>query len=311
VEQRRLRDAERVLEESLPFTVARDIPICNHWQTAVRCRLRFLEGRWSAALEDADDVLNRVGMPLATLWPHLVSALVPLRRTGSVTHHFDAAWDIAERLDEPLRRLPVLSAFAERMWLTATPDERVTALTRVEVQPATAWAAGDLAVWLWRLGLDVAVDTDSVAEPYRLTLIGRHRAAADWWRAAGAVFEEAMASVDAADVQGIERLDLLGATGVADRLRVSSETCTLMYSGVHDDADCQRGPSCTPRVAQPCRRRRGDHHYQARTSSGGAGPTGRSSNSPRGTGPSRRRGDPSGPFHRPEHALTGYRWDGR
>jgi hypothetical protein len=53
VEQRRLRDAERTLEVSLPFTVARDIPICNHWQTAVRSRLRFLEGRWSAALEDA------------------------------------------------------------------------------------------------------------------------------------------------------------------------------------------------------------------------------------------------------------------
>ena len=44
VEQRRLRDAEHVLEESLAFTVARDIPICNHWQTAVRARLRFLDG---------------------------------------------------------------------------------------------------------------------------------------------------------------------------------------------------------------------------------------------------------------------------
>ena len=54
VEQRRLSTAERVLEESLAFTVERDIPICNHWQTAVRSRLRLVEGRWSAALEDAD-----------------------------------------------------------------------------------------------------------------------------------------------------------------------------------------------------------------------------------------------------------------
>jgi DNA-binding CsgD family transcriptional regulator/tetratricopeptide (TPR) repeat protein len=223
VEQRRLRTAERVLEESLPFTVARDIPICNHWQTAVRSRLRFLEGRWSAALEDADDVLTRIGMPLAALWPHLVSGLVPLRRTGSASRHLEAAWDLAERLDEPLRRLPVLSAFAERMWLTGTPDDRVTALTRVDVPPATGWVAGDLAVWLWRLGLDVPVDTGAVAEPYRLTLAGRHEEAAEWWRRAGAVFEEAMANADSADVsrrvQGIERLDLLGATAVADRLR--------------------------------------------------------------------------------------------
>jgi DNA-binding CsgD family transcriptional regulator len=223
VEQRRLRGAERVLEESLPFTVARDIPICNHWQTAVRSRLRLLEGRWSAALEDADDVLTRVGMPLATLWPHLLKGLVPLRRTGAVNHHLEAAWDIANRLDEPLRRLPVLSAFAERMWLTGTPDHRITSPAHVEVPPATGWVAGDLAVWLWRLGLDGAVDTASIAEPYRLTLTGRHEEAAEWWRQAGAVFEEAMANADSADVgrrvQGIERLDLLGATAVADRLR--------------------------------------------------------------------------------------------
>ena len=222
MEQRRLRDAERVLEESLPFTVARDIPICNHWQTAVRSRLRFLEGRWSAALEDADDVLTRVGMPLATLWPHLVSALVPLRRTGSVNDHLDAAWDIAERLDEPLRRLPVLSAFAERMWLTGTPDERVTGTARVEVQPATgAGWRGDLAVWLCRLGLDVPVDTESVAEPYRLTLTGRHRRGGRLVARGGRRLRRGHGQRrDAADpVQGIERLDLLGATGVADRIR--------------------------------------------------------------------------------------------
>ena len=40
------------------------------------------EGRWSAAMEDADDALGRSGMPLATLWPHLVSGLVSMRRDG-------------------------------------------------------------------------------------------------------------------------------------------------------------------------------------------------------------------------------------
>jgi DNA-binding CsgD family transcriptional regulator len=223
VEQRRLRDAERVLEESLPFTVERDIPICNHWQTAVRSRLRMIEGRWSAAIEDAEDVLTRVGMPLAKMWPYVVSGLIPLRRTGTVNLHLEAAWALAEELDEPLRRLPALSALAERMWLTGMPDERITTLERVDVSPATGWAAGDLAVWLWRLGLDVPVDTDAVAEPYRLTLTGRHEEAADWWRQAGAVFDEAMANADSADVdrriRGIEQLDLLGATAVADRLR--------------------------------------------------------------------------------------------
>ncbi len=228
VEQRRLRDADHVLEESLAFTVARDIPICNHWQTAVRSRLRLLQGRWSAALEDADDVLARTGMPLATVWPHLVRALVSLRRGGSAGRHLEAAWDVAQRLDEPLRRLPVLSAFAERMWLTGVPDERVTRAAPAELEraagsPATVWVVGELAVWLRRLGLDVPVPAESVAEPYRLTLAGRHHEAAGRWQQAGAVFDEAMANTDAADVgdivQGIERLDLLNATAVADRLR--------------------------------------------------------------------------------------------
>jgi AAA ATPase domain len=57
VEQARLGAAESVLEVSLPFTVERGIPICNHWQTAVRSRLRFREGRWAAALEDAEKAL--------------------------------------------------------------------------------------------------------------------------------------------------------------------------------------------------------------------------------------------------------------
>lgn len=61
VDHRRLGAAERLLEVSLPFTVERDIPICNHWQTAVRTRLRFVEGRWSAAMEDATEALARRG----------------------------------------------------------------------------------------------------------------------------------------------------------------------------------------------------------------------------------------------------------
>ena len=62
-----------------------------------------------------------------------------------------------------------------------------------------------------------------VAEPYRLTLTGRHEQAAGWWQRAGAVFDEAMANADSAvterRIEAIERLDLLGATATADRLR--------------------------------------------------------------------------------------------
>ena len=228
VEQRRLQAAERVLEESLRLTVERDIPICNHWQTGVRSRLRFLEGRWSAALEDAGDTLARTGMPIATLWPQVVSGLVALRRTGSDDGHLERAWELAERLDEPLRRIPVLSAFAERWWLTGTPDPRVvhaaTALRQDADPTATAWVAGDLAVWLQptrprvpRAGRGRGRTLQ--AHPDRTARGGCVLVAPGWHRLRGGHVLYADSANTAARIRGIERLDLLGATATADRLR--------------------------------------------------------------------------------------------
>jgi DNA-binding CsgD family transcriptional regulator len=228
VEQRRLRAADHVLEEALPFTVQHDIPICHYWQTGVRSRLHLLKGRWSAALEDAAYVFEGSGMPLALLWPHVVSGLVGLRRRSDDGGHLDAAWRLAEQLDEPMRRLPVLSALAERMWLTGQPDERVTDralghLDRVAGSPGSRWAVGDLAVWLGRLGLLVRRPAD-VAEPFHRALAGRHEESAAWWHQAGAVFDEAMARADSTDSgeqsRGVQMLDLLGATSTADRIRL-------------------------------------------------------------------------------------------
>ena len=232
VEQRRLRSAAHVLEESLPFADDRDIVICRHWQTGVRSRLHLYQGRWDAALEDAAEVLS--GMPLCTLWPLMVSVLVPLRRGAvpSSDEPLDAAWRLAESLDEPVRRLPLLAALAERAWMTGTDDDRVLALAVEEVKrlqstPGAGWAVGELAVWLQRLGLLEEVP-GGVAEPHRLMLEGRHEDAATWWHEAGDPFQEALSWGDSTDpehqVRGVSQLDDLGATGTADRRRVQLRT---------------------------------------------------------------------------------------
>jgi DNA-binding CsgD family transcriptional regulator len=229
VEHRRLRSAEHVLEASLPFTVDRDIPICRHWQTGVRARLRFFQGRWSAAAEDAERVLDGSGMPIARVWPHLVAALVPIRSGAPETSpHLDAAWALAGQLDEPLRVLPVLSALAERMWMSGQADPRVTddgvrELERLTGAPGSEWAVGELGTWLVRLGLVEKLPAP-VAEPYRLAAEGRYDEAAARWHALGEPFAEAMTLGDAPDpglrVRGIELLDRLGAVGTADRRRI-------------------------------------------------------------------------------------------
>jgi DNA-binding CsgD family transcriptional regulator len=229
VEHHRLRSAEHVLEASLPFTVDRDIPICRHWQTGVRARLRFHQGRWNAAVEDADRVLDEEGMPVARLWPHLVAALVPMRSgAADSTPHLERAWELSRQIDEPLRRLPVLSALAERMWMSGAADPRITEdavdeLERLAGAAGSEWAIGELGSWLLRLGV-VDKPPTSVAEPFRLAGEGRHDEAAARWRTLGEPFAEAITLGDAPDpglrVRGIELLDRLGAIGTADRRRV-------------------------------------------------------------------------------------------
>jgi DNA-binding CsgD family transcriptional regulator len=233
VEHRRLRSAEHVLEASLPFTVDCDIPICRHWQTGVRARLHFFQGRWNAAAEDAERVLDEKGMPIARLWPHLVAALVPMRSgTPEATPHLDEAWALAGQIDEPLRVLPVLSALAERMWMSGHPDPRVTEdavreLERLTGAPGSDWAIGELGTWLLRLGLVEKLPAP-VAEPFRLAGEGRYDEAAARWHALGEPFAEAMTLGDASDpglrVRGIELLDRLGAIGTADRRRIELRT---------------------------------------------------------------------------------------
>ena len=229
VEFRRYRAAEHVLEESLPFAVDRDIAICQHWQRSVRSRLRFGQGRWSAAQEDAVHVLTEDGMPVARVWPLVISGLIALRqgRPSESSDPLEAAWEMASELREPWRYLPTLSALAERMWVTGVSDDRVTteavaAVAEQDGRPGTEWVVGDLALWLQRLGLLEAVPS-TTAEPFQLTLDGRHDEAARWWRHAGDPYAEALALSDSSDpdnqVRAVELLDRLEASGTADRLR--------------------------------------------------------------------------------------------
>lgn len=225
IEQRRFRQADEVLDRSLPFAIERDINVCIATQTGVRSRLKFLRGRWQAALEDARAVIDTNGAPVALFWPHLVVGLLGMRR-GEFNGGLDCASQLAESLDEPLLHLSLLAALAEEAWLTGTADPRLGhapfVLAEYSSRPGLEWSLGELAVWLDRSG--VAIDRSTpVAEPYRAELDGRYREAAAWWRRAGSPFDEAMALLrsDEPDDQAaaIEAFDAMGASATADRAR--------------------------------------------------------------------------------------------
>jgi DNA-binding CsgD family transcriptional regulator len=227
VEQCRFREAEELLTRSLPFTVERDIKICNAWQTAVRSRLHLVRGRWEAALEDARRLLEEDAPPLTLVWPHLVVGLVELRRSGDGGDDLDAAWQLATRLGEPSARLAVLSALTERMWLTGGDDPRlrdpIGDLDGGPIPPDLVWSYGSWAVWLARLGHPLDLPS-SIPEPFRSALEGSSSEASARWEQLGAPFDRALAAVDSDDLASqaaaIDAIDGLGAAATADRLRM-------------------------------------------------------------------------------------------
>lgn len=230
VEHGRLELAAEVLDESIPFTVRRDIPICRHWQTAVRARVHLGQGRWDNALIDAGEVIQTDGMEVARLWPYLISGLVPVRRGDDVDVDpvLDRAWNLAESIDEPIRRLSALAVLAEVMWTRGVPDPRVVEqaaadLTRLSGAPGAHWAAGELAVWLQRLDLLEEVPAH-LAPPHEASLAGRHREAAAWWQDHAHAFQAAVCLTDSEDPSdqqdGKAQLETLGALGTLARLGV-------------------------------------------------------------------------------------------
>lgn len=226
VEQRRLRDAAKVLEVSLPLTVERDVPICHVWQLGARGRLHVLEGDWAAAVADAESVLGAPSAPLARTWPHLVRGLVALRQGGEADEDLETAWELACRFREPLRLLPAVTALVERSWLLGTPDARIDEavdLLHGTTGAGLEWARGDLAVWLRRLDPSLAVEQVAVAEPHRLQLAGSHLAAAEAWAELASPYDQALALVDSQEADAaraaLDLLDRLGATAVAAKVR--------------------------------------------------------------------------------------------
>lgn len=228
IEHRRLAEAETVLAQSIPVTIARDVPICYQWQTGMRARLHLMRGRWTASAEDATTILEAHAAPLAMIWPHVISGLLALRQGGDPTtidRHLAQAWEHARALDESPVLLAVLAAYAERAWHTGERrpvlDEAPAQIARADATPGTSWAIGELLVWLDRVG--TRLDAVQVAEPHRLELEGRHGGAAQAWQELGVPFDAALAGIHSTDAEiataALAQLDQLGVEGTAARAR--------------------------------------------------------------------------------------------
>ena len=224
VEQRRLDVAAELLDVSIPLMNEHDLPICRVWQMGSRARLQLMVGEWDDAAADAERLLEFPTAPLARTWPSLIRAVVEMRKSGTGNACLDDAWSLACRFGEPFRILPVAAAIVELCWITGESDSRIDQCRKLLADgPVTGleWSRGELAVWLRRLGSDVAAD--GVAQPYRLVLDGQFEAAADDFHSRSMPYDAALAFVDSGDPTHVARaldiLDRLGADAVAAKVR--------------------------------------------------------------------------------------------
>lgn len=224
--QGNLRGLQEVVDAGIAHADRRDLPVSRLWIVSARATLHLLLGRWNAAVEDAESVLEGARLP-GCMHPDLVIATVRMRRgDAEVDRHTESMYAAAQGLDECMRILEAHVVLAEAVWLTGRGDSRVLEaagrLALVGSAPDTRWPAGHLAVWLRRLGIPFEEPAD-IPEPFRSSLDGRHSDAAEWWRRSGNPFNEALARFDSDDLEerlrAVTILDRLGAGGAADRLR--------------------------------------------------------------------------------------------
>ncbi len=160
-----------------------------------------------------------------------ITALVALGRLRARRGDPGAAEVLDEALDlaSPgwhLQRLGhVHAARAEAAWLVGDPEQTMkeaSAVYGLALDKRHLWFAGELAYWRWKA--DAAVDApDWIAEPYRLQLAGKPRAAAQAWRERKCPYEAARALAEASDeptlLEALADFDGLGAEPAARSLR--------------------------------------------------------------------------------------------
>jgi DNA-binding CsgD family transcriptional regulator len=127
----------------------------------------------------------------------------------------DEALEMAERTMTLQRIAPVRAARAETAMLSGEVQRcGVEASAAFDLARAKAhpWHLGELSWWMVKAGLPRR-DADGAAEPWRLQLEGRCRAASDAWLALDCPYEAARALAESAHAE-----DVLEALAVFDRL---------------------------------------------------------------------------------------------
>ncbi len=247
VETRRFDLADRVFERGIGEVLRLDLSM-HRCMSSMRAVQLLRQGRWAQARRQGVAVLRDSEVSDV----HRVGALIAIALVRARVGDPDPAEPLAEAaaLAGPFREVqlthPVAAARAELAWLAGDRAalEDAAAVLR-ELDSGVAWYRGEAALWCRRAGHPVpGADPAGLAEPYRLHLAGRVRAAAAAWQAVGSPYEAADALADGDDpadlLRAHEILDGLGA-----RPRAAMVARSLRELGV---GGVRRGPRATTRA---------------------------------------------------------------
>jgi DNA-binding CsgD family transcriptional regulator/tetratricopeptide (TPR) repeat protein len=232
VRYRQFEIASQHLDAGLAHCTDRGLDTFRLYLLACRARLALDTGHWDEASDLAASVLRDPrAAHVGSSWALTTLGLVRARRGDPEAF---APLEEANALVTPTFELDriaqVTAAQAEAAWLAGHQD-RVAGITdaafALALDRQEPWAVGELACWRWRTGVRDEFRAELAAEPYRLSLTGDWRAAAERWRTIGCPYEAALAMADADDevaLRGaVDELQSLGARPaaaiVARRLR--------------------------------------------------------------------------------------------
>jgi DNA-binding CsgD family transcriptional regulator/tetratricopeptide (TPR) repeat protein len=227
VSRRQYGPASSHLRQGLEYCERNELDSWWLYLVAYSARMKFEQGDWSGASDDAEAVLRHSRTTPVTRIPTLrVLGHLRIRRGDpGAREPLEEARALAGTLPELQRIGTLASAYAEAAWLAG---DRAGVLR--EVKPAYEMVRhrrdprmkGELAAWLWRVdGLD-QVPTE-IPEPYALEISGDWLGAARAWNELGCPYEQALVlgwcGTEPEQREALAILDQLGAAPAAQALR--------------------------------------------------------------------------------------------
>jgi len=253
-EFRDLSIAADYVRRAITSAARHELPTLEKYGEALLARVLEFEGDWARAEDMARELLDSMALSQMVALP-VLGAIATRRGQDTARSILTQAWEMAVVAGENQRMAPAAIAFAEHAWISGNVDVPVADFRRImsaELDKGFQWSPGSIAFWLWKLD-ELSKVPEGIAEPYRLVIEGRSVEAAVIWEAKGVPYERALALMhgdEAAQIEGLEIFDSLGATAVAAKLRRALRDQGISVPRGKSQSTRDHAAGLTPRQAE-------------------------------------------------------------